>query len=132
MPASAADSEPWRASERYGVREYAQQKALETLRLPVEKLCDKGRRATLIGHISYYFEQRGMQMRGFPRTWGAAGAEYIAKAWATADDAQIKTLLRDRYSRGYFSLEDFQAGLRREVAADLLAGATAGGQACTL
>jgi hypothetical protein len=85
----------------------------------------------MIADIGYYFEQRGMQTRDFAKSWGAPGAEYIAKAWDTEDDFQIKAFLRDRYIRGYFSLEDFQAGLHREVAASLLAGAPAGGQACT-
>jgi hypothetical protein len=127
-----AGTDPWSASERRGrsVRKEAQRKAYESLVAPARWFCDNRRRPEVIADISYYLEQRGMQTRNFAGSWGAAGAEYIAKAWTTEDDFQIKAFLRDRYKRGYFSLEDFQAGLRREVAAELLSGTVAGGQAC--
>jgi hypothetical protein len=132
VPASDdVGTDPWSASERRGrrVRKDIQHKASDSIRTPAGWLCDNRRRATIIADVSDYLEQRGVQTRDFAKSWGTPGAEYIAKAWATEDDYQIRAFLRDRYIRGYFSLEDFQAGLRREVAASWLGGAPAGARA---
>ncbi|NVO13196.1 MAG: hypothetical protein HXX10_04095 [Rhodoplanes sp.] len=121
--ATRQGQDPWAANEptRESVRENARQSALRGLDQAWSAMCAGEGRQRLLAGLGYYFEQRGMQERGFPMSWGEAGARHIARAWRTADDARIERLTRETYARGYFALADLDPHVRERTAALLRA-----------
>ncbi len=123
--------EPWAANEPYieTARRNARKTALDALAMPVSALCSEQGRGQLVDALNYYYGQRATQMRGYPATWGAAGGQYIGKAWSTADDSRVERLTRETYGRGYFSIDEFGSPTR-ETIADLLQDERPGEPVC--
>jgi hypothetical protein len=63
------------------VRRSARKGALKSLEQAWAGMCeDEGRRA-LISGVTYYYEQRGLQEKSYPKRWGADGKSYIEREW---------------------------------------------------
>lgn len=106
-------------------RKTARANALAALTAPSPDLCTESGRTRLVAGLAFYYEQRSTQERGYPASFGEAGARHIRKAWSTADDLRIEQLTRDMYGRGYFTPEDFRAQVKDAIAGRI------GGEAVT-
>jgi DNA-binding phage protein len=84
----------------------------------------------MISAISYYYELRHMQERGYGLSWGKAGGAYIKQAWDTADDQRVVQKTLEIFSRGYFKVAEFQ-GASRERLSTMLAKEKVPEFACT-
>jgi hypothetical protein len=113
--------DPWAASEAIHdqTRKTARANVLAAADGAWSGFCRGDDRAKLISSLSYYFEQRTMQERGYPASYGEAGAKHIKKAWSTADDTKIERLTRELYGHGYLAPEDFRAELKDAIAGQL-------------
>lgn len=119
--------DPWAASEAIHdqTRKTARANVLAAVDGAWSGFCGGDQRARLISGLSYYYEQREMQERSYPASYGEAGAKHIKKAWSTADDAKIERLTRELYGRGYVKPEDFRPEVKDAIAARV------GGEAVT-
>jgi hypothetical protein len=93
-------------------RRIARKTALEGLQRPWASLCEGEGRRALISSVNYYYEQRALQEKSYPRRWGAEGKSYIAREWGTTEDRRIEQLTQDTVARGYLKT----AALNRFVA----------------
>lgn len=108
---------PWNANEpifQHG-RDLARASALRGLDQAWSTFCDTEGRKTLVGAVSYYFEQRGNQEKSYPERWGKEGRDYITHEWSTADDRRIERLVQDLYRRGYLRLADLRPFIASRV-----------------
>ncbi len=128
--------DPWSASEPIHdqTRKTARANALAVLEGANLKqtwpdFCGEDGRMKLVAALSYYYEQRGIQERAYPSSFGEAGARHIKKAWSTPDDAQIERLTRDIFSRGYVTPEDFRPHVKDAIA-EQVKGEAVTGKAC--
>jgi hypothetical protein len=124
-------SEPWAANDAIHdqTRKTARANVLAALDNEWSGLCGGDERTKLISSLSYYFEQRDMQERGYPASFGDAGARHIRKAWSTADDVKIERLTREIYGRGYVTPEDFRANVKDAIA-ERVSGEAVTGKPC--
>ena len=123
--------DPWAANDAIHdqTRKTARANALAALDGAWSGLCGGDDRAKLIANLSYYYEQRDMQERGYPASFGEAGARHIKKAWSTADDVKIERLTREIYGRGYVTPEDFRATVKNAIA-ERVSGEAVTGKPC--
>ena len=124
--------DPWMANEAIHdqTRKTARANALAVLDGAWSSFCGEDGRTKLVAGLSFYYEQRGMQERGYPASFGEAGARHIRKAWSTADDARIERLTREMYGRGYFTPGDFRPQVKDAIA-ERVDGTTVSGNPCT-
>jgi hypothetical protein len=123
--------EPWAANEpvQEQVRKTARASALAVLDGSWSAFCGEDGKMRLVAGLSYYYEQRGMQERGYPTSFGDAGARHVIKAWSTADDQRIEKLTRDIFSHGYFTTDDFRPHVKGMVA-EKVSGQAVTGKPC--
>ena len=123
--------DPWAANDAIHdqTRKTARANALAALDGAWSGLCGGDDRAKLISNLSYYYEQRDMQERGYPASFGEAGARHIKKAWSTADDVKIERLTREIYGRGYVTPEDFRPQVKDAIA-EQVSGEIVTGKPC--
>lgn len=123
--------DPWVANEPIHdqTRKTARANALAALDGAWSDFCGEDGRAKLVTGLSYYYEQRAMQERGYPASFGDAGARHIKKAWSTADDVRIERLTREIYGRGYFTPEDFRPHVKDAIA-ERVSGEIVTGKPC--
>ena len=69
-----------------------------------------------VAGLGHYYYIRQNQTERYPENFGKAGADYIAKQWATTDDQRIDRLTQEAYARGYLKSADFDAVAARMVA----------------
>ena len=102
-PTPDVNAAPWARAERnsQGVRTEAREQALRALEDIARPAC----RRSDFEALGYYFEQRGMQERGYAASWGQAGAQFIAQAWATPEDLRIIELTREAYQAGWLAAD---------------------------
>jgi hypothetical protein len=123
--------EPWMANEPIHdqTRKTARANALAVLDSAWSGFCGEDGRTKLVAGLGYYYEQRSMQERGYPASFGEAGARHIRKAWSTADDQRIDRLTREIYGRGYFKPDDFRPHVKNAIA-EHVSGETVTGKPC--
>lgn len=112
-PAPAPDAAPWARGETnaQSVRVLARRTALRALDEISRPSCRPGDSAAL----GYYFEQRAMQERGYAASWGPAGAEFIAQAWATPEDLRIVDAIRHAYEAGHLRAKELRPQHREHM-----------------
>ena len=124
-------SDPWAANDAIHdqTRKTARANVLAAFDSAWSGLCGGDERTKLISSLSYYYEQRGMQERGYSASFGDAGARHIKKAWSTADDVKIERLTREIYGRGYVTPEDFRPNVKDAIA-ERVSGEAVTGKPC--
>jgi hypothetical protein len=128
--------DPWKANETIHdqTRKTARANVLAmlggaNLKETWPEFCGEDGRMKLVAGLSYYYEQRDIQERGYPLSFGEAGARHIKKAWSTADDVRIERLTREIYSRGYFTPDDFRPHVKDAIT-ERVSGEAVTGKAC--
>lgn len=124
-------AEPWAVNEPYieSARKHARKSALDALAMPNSAACSPQGHKQFVDALNFYYEQRASQIVTYPQSWGEPAEQYIVRAWATADDSRVERLTRETYARGFFKLDEFQAGTRSMIA-ELVRNEVAGA-ACT-
>jgi hypothetical protein len=115
--ATARGQEPWAARESIEekTRQMARKVALESLDRPWATFCTEEGRKKLTSGLSYYLWERFQQQRHYAG-WGQAGERHAREVWDTADDNRVARLIRETYSRGYFTPADVEGYARSEIA----------------
>jgi hypothetical protein len=116
--ATMRGQEPWMTNEHHidGARQGARRSMLEVLGKPWASHCTAEGRKRLIDALNYYFWQRDSQSKAYAKNWGAPGARYIARVWATSDDNRIERMTRETFGRGYFALDELRPYVRAALA----------------
>jgi hypothetical protein len=114
--ATARGQEPWAAREWSDekTRQMARKVALESLDRPWSTFCTEDGRKKLTSGLSYYLWLK-FQQREHYANWGQAGERHAAEVWDTADDNRVARLIRETYSRGYFTPADMEGYARSEI-----------------
>lgn len=109
---------PWNAHEDIAQRnrDSLRKSTQRSLDQAWSTFCDAKGRQNLIGAVSGYFSQRGLQEKSYPERWGKDGAEYIAQQWSTADDQRIERLVRELYWRGYLVPAELKPAIAARIA----------------
>jgi hypothetical protein len=97
-------------------RSSLRQDAFKSLEQPWGSRCVGEERKQFISGLNHYYYHRQNQTERYPESFGKAGADYIAKQWATTDDRRIDRLTRDAYARGYLKPTDFEAVASKLIA----------------
>jgi hypothetical protein len=128
--ATERGQDPWATNEPYieSARRSARKSALEALTQPTVAVCTAEGRKKIVDALKHYYWQRASQLRGYPSSWGDAGARYIVRAWSTAEDSRVDRLTRETYGRGYFGLDEFKS-LTRDLIVETVRG-QAPGKSC--
>jgi hypothetical protein len=106
------DNEDIHVGSRVGLR----QDAFKSLEQPWGSRCVGEERKQFISGLNHYYYHRQNQTERYPESFGKAGADYIAKQWATTDDRRIDRLTQDAYARGYLKPTDFDGVARKMIA----------------
>lgn len=108
---------PWNDNEKIFQtgRNSARKQTLAGLDKAWSTFCLPEGRKQLGSAVSYYFEMRGNQEESYPKRWGDDGRKYIAKEWATSDDARIQRLVQEHYERGYLKLADLRPFIAKRI-----------------
>ncbi|UQD76248.1 hypothetical protein JEY40_17885 [Bradyrhizobium japonicum] len=88
---------------------------------PYGSRCAGEGRKQFVAHIDYYYYRRQNDMEHYPKIFGKAGADYIAKQWSTGDDKRFERLTQEAYAQGYLALSDF-GDVGRKLAEAVLRG----------
>jgi hypothetical protein len=106
------DNEDIHVGSRVGQR----QNALRALDRPWGSRCGGEERKQFISGLNEYYYHRQNQTERYPENFGQAGAEYIAKQWATTDDGRIDRLTQEAYAKGYLKPTDFNSVAAKMIA----------------
>jgi hypothetical protein len=90
-------------------RSRQRQTAFTALDRPWGSRCAAEDRKQFISGLNEYYYHRQNQTERYPENFGKAGADYIAKQWATTDDQRIDRLTQDAYTNGYLKPADLDA-----------------------
>lgn len=122
---------PWNANEPLfqNSRNLIRKSTLDGLDRAWSTFCYPDGRQTLVNALSYYFGQRRQQETSYPKRWGEAGRDYIAKEWSTSDDQRIERLVEETYGRGYLDLHDLKPYIVERIS-PLLKDTRVTGQPC--
>ena len=108
---------PWNDNEKIFQtgRNNIRKSAMNGLDKAWSTFCGPEGRQRLAHSVNYYFEMRGNQEESYQKRWGDDGRKYIAKEWATSDDARIQRLVQEHYERGYLKLADLRPLIAKRV-----------------
>ena len=98
-----------RGSQRQG--------AFKALDRPWGSRCAGDERKKFISGLNEYYYHRQNQTERYPENFGKAGADYIAKQWATTDDQRSDRLTQEAYVKGDLKPADFDGVAGKMVAA---------------
>ncbi|MBW7962122.1 hypothetical protein [Bradyrhizobium sp. BR 10261] len=74
---------------------------------PYGSRCAGEGRKQFVASVDYYYYRRQNDMEHYRKTFGQAGADYIAKQWSSGDDKRLERLTQEAYAQGYLALSDF-------------------------
>jgi hypothetical protein len=127
--ATARGQDPWaeREAGEEKTRQAARKAAFESLDRAWSTFCTEDGRKKLTSGLSYYFWLKFQQHHY--ANWGEAGERHAAEAWDSAEDNRVTRLIRETYSRGYFTPADVEGYARAEIA-DLVRQERVTGKPC--
>jgi hypothetical protein len=123
-PGPVAQVQDRKEIDRYS-RELYRNRTIEMLRRPGPAWCSEPGRRDFLGGLNQYYSVR----YGALHTGVRSREEQleIEKAWSTAVDKQIDTLVREFFVVGYFRRQDLR---KSPLVDEVLAGAVSGAHAC--
>jgi hypothetical protein len=122
---------PWNENEKIfqNARNHVRKQTLGGLERAWGSFCEPEGRKKLDQTVTFYFDQRGNQEESYPKRWGDAGRQYIAKEWSTSDDQRIERLVQEHYERGYLNIADLKPYIAARIS-PLLKDTRVSGQPC--
>ena len=125
-PTRNVDNTPDRREIDRQSREHYRNRTLESLRRPGPQLCADPQRTLFVAGVNQYYAMRFSQQHGSGVRTPEEQAQ-IERAWSTALDQQIDSLVRDFVVEGYIRRQDLK---KSPIVDQVLSGVTPNGHAC--